>query len=251
MQLFWSKLLLNWWHSAFRRMHTPLLMNRVRSVFVDTFLYPILLQKISVFQIIGGRFFAPIIYCRLLFRVKLVLLLFPFRWKLPIVWLSSEEISALTNFLPRNISAKFSAKKITVLVKIFSDEMSGSTGVAEREGCIAGFSQKCNNGATNHCHCCPDNGNVDTTKIIRGFQNCLPTLLISAFDSFIVIPTVFLCFFWFSICVPLCRWLWPGYQLHTFCPKWNCQGFILRLSPISSFLTHCFQLLPPIPAKAL
>ena len=47
---------------------------------------------------------------------------------------------------------------------------------------------------------------------------------------------VFLFFFFvffFPTCVPLlCRW--PRYQLHSFCPKWNCQGFILRLSPISS-----------------
>ena len=47
-------------------------------------------------------------------------------------------------------------------MKIFSDEKSG--GVADRMYCQ--ISQKCNNGPTNHCHCCPDNGNVDATKII-------------------------------------------------------------------------------------
>ena len=48
-------------------------------------------------------------------------------------------------------------------------------------------------------------------------------------------PEFFCFFFVFSsspTCVPLlCRW--PRYQLHSFCSKWNCQGFILRLSPIS------------------
>ena len=37
------------------------------------------------------------------------------------------------------------------------DERSVGSGFAEGKGrgCIAGFSQKCNNGATNHCHACP------------------------------------------------------------------------------------------------
>ena len=42
----------------------------------------------------------------------------------------------------------------SILVK---DERSVGSGFAEGEGrgCIAGFSQKCNNGATNHCQACP------------------------------------------------------------------------------------------------
>ena len=65
----------------------------------------------------------------------------------------------------------------------------------------------------------------------------------------------FSAFIWCFTCVFLfppvfhCGCWCPGYQLQTFCPKWNCQGFVLRLSPISSFLTHCFQLLPRFPAK--
>ena len=60
----------------------------------------------------------------------------------------------------------------------------------------------------------------------------------------------FSAFLWCFTCVFLfppvfhCGCWCPGYQLQTFCPKWNCQGFVLRLSPISSFLTHCFQLFP-------
>ena len=75
------------------------------------------------------------------------------------VYKNTEKESSFPDFVNFGNSFLFFYSDLLWLARIKKhfDERSVGGGFAEGEGrgCIAGFSQKCNNGATNHCQACP------------------------------------------------------------------------------------------------